>query len=111
MESSAASAAFSALGHEPRLAVYRLLARAGAAGMAAGDIARATGARPNTLSSNLAILTAAGLITPRRVGRSIIYAVSFDRLGEILAFLVDECCGVLPEFSAPYPQKVAAPSR
>jgi len=35
-----------------------------------GDIARAMGARQNTLSSNLRILSSAGLISARRVMRS-----------------------------------------
>jgi DNA-binding transcriptional ArsR family regulator len=90
MELAAAVLSFSALGHEPRLEVYRLLLRAGAAGMAAGDIARETGARQNTLSSNLNILSAAGLISSRREGRSIIYSAVNERIGEIVAFLMED---------------------
>ena len=48
--------ALSALAHEARLDVFRLLVRAGPAGMAAGEIADALGARQNTMSTNLAIL-------------------------------------------------------
>jgi DNA-binding transcriptional ArsR family regulator len=90
MELATAVLSFSALGHQPRLEVFRLLLRAGAGGMAAGDIARETGARQNTLSSNLSILTAAGLITPRREGRSIIYAAVNERLGDLVAFLMED---------------------
>ena len=90
MELAAAVLSFSALGHRPRLEVFRLLLRAGAGGMAAGDIARETGARQNTLSSNLSILTAAGLIAPRRDGRSIIYTAVDERLGELVAFLMED---------------------
>ena len=88
MELAAAVLSFSALGHLPRLEVFRLLVRAGPGGMAAGDIARETGARQNTLSSNLAILTAAGLIAPRREGRSIVYSAVNERIGDLIAFLV-----------------------
>ena len=72
MESTPAVAALSALAHEGRLSIFRLLVQAGQGGMAAGDIARSTGALPNTLSSNLNILSSAGLVTSRRDGRSII---------------------------------------
>jgi ArsR family transcriptional regulator, arsenate/arsenite/antimonite-responsive transcriptional repressor len=101
MEPSAAVTALSALAHEGRLGVFRLLVQAGAEGMAAGEIARATGALPNTLSSNLNILSVAGLITSRREGRSIIYAAAYGRMQELLAFLVEDCCAGKPEICAP----------
>jgi DNA-binding transcriptional ArsR family regulator len=90
MELATAVLSFSALGHQPRLEVFRLLLRAGAVGMAAGDIARETGARQNTLSSNLSILAAAGLIAPRREGRSIIYSAVNERIGDLIAFLTED---------------------
>lgn len=58
--------------------------------MPAGDIARETGSRQNTLSSNLSILSAAGLIAPRREGRSIIYSAVYDRIGDLVAFLMED---------------------
>ena len=101
MESTSAVTALSALAHEGRLAIFRMLVRAGAPGMAAGDIARATGALPNTLSSNLNILSGAGLVTSRRDGRSIIYAAAYPRMRELLAFLAEDCCAGNPEICAP----------
>jgi DNA-binding transcriptional ArsR family regulator len=92
MEVSVASAAFSALGHQPRLAVLCLLIERGPGGVSAGEIARLTESRPNTLSTHLNILAAAGLITARRDGRSIFYAASFDRISELVQFLVKNCC-------------------
>lgn len=92
MEIQAATATLSALAHPGRLEVFRLLVRAGRSGMAAGDIARAIGALPNTLSANLNILSHAGLVASRRDGRSIIYSVSFERMSDLLAFLVEDCC-------------------
>lgn len=97
MESTTAVTALSALGHAGRLGVFRLLVKAGADGLAAGEIARATGSRPNTLSANLNILSGAGLTRSRREGRSIIYTADFDRMGELLAFLVADCCDGRPE--------------
>ena len=108
MEQSSAIAALSALAHPGRLDVFRLLVRAGAEGMAAGDIAREVGALPNTLSANLNILSAAGLVTSERRGRSIIYSAAYDRMGRLLAFLMEDCCAGAPEICAP---AVAAANR
>lgn len=91
----------SALAHEGRLNVFRLLVTAGPTGIAAGDIARRLGVPPNTLSANLSLLTNAGLAQSRRDGRSIIYSARFDRMGELMAFLVQDCCGGAAEVCAP----------
>ena len=101
MESAAAVAALAALAHPGRLEVFRLLVRAGPDGMAAGEIARATGSLANTLSANLNVLSGAGLVTSRREGRSIIYAAGYERMSELLAFLMEDCCGGKPEICAP----------
>lgn len=101
MESNAAITALSALAHEGRLDVFRLLVRAGKDGMAAGDIARSVGVAPNTLSSNLGILSVAGLVRSRREGRSIIYSACYDRMQALLAFLLEDCCAGKAEICAP----------
>ena len=97
----------SALAHEGRLKVFRLLVSAGPEGLAAGDIARRLGTPPNTLSANLALLSHAGLVQSRRDGRSIIYSARFRRMGELMAWLAEDCCGGAPEVCAP----VAAAAR
>ena len=96
-----AANALSALAHPGRLEVFRLLVRAGPEGLAAGEIARATGSLAKTLSANLNILAGAGLVRSRRDGRSIIYAAGYDRMRELLAFLVEDCCGGNAEICAP----------
>jgi DNA-binding transcriptional ArsR family regulator len=101
MESPAAVAALSALAHPGRLEVFRLLVRAGPQGVAAGEIARATGSLANTLSANLNLLAGAGLVTSRREGRSIIYAAGYERMRALLAFLMEDCCGGNAEICAP----------
>ena len=93
MDAANAVGALSALAHPGRLDVFRLLVRAGPDGMAAGEIARATGTLANTLSANLNVLAGAGLVSSRRAGRSIIYAAAYDRMRELLAFLMEDCCG------------------
>ncbi|WP_394762843.1 ArsR/SmtB family transcription factor [Phenylobacterium sp.] len=101
METQSAVGALSALAHSGRLEVFRLLVQAGADGMAAGEIARATGSLSNTLSTNLGILAAAGLVTSNRQGRSIIYAAGYGQMRELLAFLMEDCCGGKPEICGP----------
>jgi DNA-binding transcriptional ArsR family regulator len=110
METNTAVAALSALAHEGRLEIFRLLVKAGDPGLAAGEIARATGTLPNTLSSNLAILAGAGLATSRREGRSIIYRAAYERMRDLLAFLVEDCCQGAPAICASI-AAIASPQR
>ncbi len=89
--------ALSALAHGHRLAVFRLLVRAGTDGLPAGEIAREVGVLPNTLSTHLTILSHAGLIHARREGRSVIYSADYDGIRDLLGFLVADCCAGRPE--------------
>jgi len=93
--------ALSALAHEGRLSVFRLLVRAGPEGLAAGDIARKLDVLPNTLSANLTVLATAGLVSSRRDGRSIIYKADYDRMSGLLGFLIEDCCNVDASICAP----------
>jgi DNA-binding transcriptional ArsR family regulator len=107
MEFDIAVAALSALAHPGRLAIFRLLVKAGPDGMSAGDIAKAVDSLPNTLSNNLAILSGATLVRSRRKGRSVIYAADYDRMRGLLAFLIDDCCGGNPSICAPLAEMVS----
>jgi DNA-binding transcriptional ArsR family regulator len=89
MDASETARVLAALGHEGRLSIFRLLGHAGPQGLPAGEVARRMGQLQNTTSSNLSVLTNVGLISGRRVGRSIFYAVTHDRFSETLAFLTD----------------------
>src|ERR1700742_3489331 len=108
MEITEAVKRLSALAQEGRLAVFRLLVKAGPDGMAAGDIARKLKTAANTMSAQLLVLSNAGLIRAQRDGRSIIYAADFDRMGALLLFLTEDCCGGKPEICAPLVQTVNA---
>jgi len=101
MESDAAIKGLSALAQESRLAVFRLLVKAGPDGVPAGEIARALEITPNTLSAQLTILSNAGLVTSRRDGRSIIYAAGYDNMSALLVYLMEDCCQGRPEVCAP----------
>ena len=101
MQTPTAVTALSALAHPGRLEIFRLLVRAGHEGVAAGELARATGSLANTLSTNLNVLAGAGLVASRRDGRSIIYSAAYSQMRELLAFLMEDCCGGKPEICAP----------
>ena len=101
MESAKAVQKLSALAQDARLAVFRLLVKAGPDGMAAGDIARKLKTAPNTMSAQLLLLSNAGLIRARRDGRSIIYAADFEAMSDLLLFLTEDCCGGRAEICAP----------
>ena len=100
MESKFAVNMLSALGHEGRLAIFRLLVKAGPVGIAAGDIARTLDVLPNSLSANLNVLSHAGLIASRREGRSIIYVADYGAMSGLLGFLIEDCCNGAPEICA-----------
>src|ERR1700748_1841757 len=108
METETALAQLSALAHDGRLAVFRLLVKTGPGGMAAGDIARRLKTPANTMSAQLLVLSNAGLVKARRDGRSIIYAADFDRMGALLLFLTEDCCGGKPEICVPLAQTINA---
>lgn len=107
MESTHALAAFSALGQDTRLDVFRLLVRAGAVGMIAGEIAQALDVRQNTLSANLSILLNAGLVRNTREGRAIRYFADMEGMRALLAFLMEDCCGGRPELCQPVIDEIA----
>lgn len=107
MEIAIATRRLHALAQESRLAVFRLLVRAGDAGVAAGDIARELDVAPNTLSAHLSVLSNAGLVSSRRESRSIIYAADYDGMSNLLAFLVEDCCQGRAEVCVPVGRAVA----
>ena len=74
-------------------ALYRLLVQAGDAGMAAGSLAEALGIPNSSLSFHLAHLARAGIIDQKREGRSLIYSANYASMNELVAFLMENCCG------------------
>jgi len=107
MESNAGIRRLSALAQESRLAVFRLLIKAGREGVPAGDIARSLEITPNTLSAQLTILANADLVTSRRAGRSIIYVANYDSMSELLVYLMEDCCQGRPEVCGPLAEVAA----
>jgi DNA-binding transcriptional ArsR family regulator len=87
----------SALAHEHRLKIFRLLVRAGPSGMPSTDIAEAVGISPTGASFHLKELDRAGLIVATRQGRYIRYAIQFDGMRQLLTYLTEDCCQGQPE--------------
>ena len=97
MDTNNAIAALGALAQEHRLSAFRLLAQMGETGMAAGELVRKVGIPHNTMSSHLATLSNAGLISATRDGRSMIYRIVPEVMRGLLGFLTDDCCHGRPE--------------
>lgn len=85
--------ALGALAQEHRLAVYRLLVQAGPDGMAAGALAEALGVPASSMSFHLAQLANAGLVSQRRVSRSIIYTADYAAMNALMGYMTENCCG------------------
>ena len=92
MDVELALEALSALSHETRLWVFRLLVQAGPQGLPAGEIAEALGSRQNTMSSHLKTLAMAALIDSERDGRSVVYKANYETVRELVLFLMQDCC-------------------
>ena len=97
MEMNFAVRSLSALAHEHRLGVFRLLVKAGAPGLAAGEIAAALELPPSSLSFHLAALEGAGLVIATRTGRFIHYRVEPEAIRSLLGYLTEDCCEGRPE--------------
>ena len=107
MDMEESLSAFSALSNAGRLEAFRLLIKAGSAGMLSGEIGERLGAKQNTTSTNLAILQAAGLIESTREGRAVRYRANMSGVRGLLTFLMEECCGGNPELCGPILDEVA----
>ena len=79
--------AFKALAQPTRMALYRLLKSAGADGLSAGAIADRLNVPPPTLSFHLKEMSASGLVSSKRDGRRMIYALNGELVSRLAAFL------------------------
>lgn len=92
MKTSKAAKLLAALGHESRLAIFRLLVEAGPEGMTVGAIGEQLDLPSATLSFHLAHLRRIGLIRGERESRFIRYAADYVAMDALLAFLTSNCC-------------------
>ncbi|MEZ5726677.1 MAG: helix-turn-helix domain-containing protein [Burkholderiaceae bacterium] len=92
MNEKSAVSALSALAQEARLRVFRALVGAGPAGMTPSALSAMLDIPGSTLSFHLKELVHADLVSVERDGRNLHYRPAFDRMNELLGYLVDHCC-------------------
>src|SRR5438309_10498243 len=93
--------ALAALALPTRLDVLALLVKREPDGMAASEIAKTVAVPQNTMSSHLAILSRAGLVTAQRFSRSIFYRADLGAFRAVMLFMMKDCCDGRPEICAP----------
>ncbi|MGB3409313.1 MAG: metalloregulator ArsR/SmtB family transcription factor [Jannaschia sp.] len=86
-----------ALAHPDRMRLFRLLVRHHPAALRTGEIGTILGQAPSTLSGHLAALHRAGLCVQRRDGRSILYSLNPVGTGDLIRYLVADCCRGRPD--------------
>jgi DNA-binding transcriptional ArsR family regulator len=110
MKRTSAVEAFSALAHDSRLAIIRLLVPEGPDGLPAGEIGRKLAIPASALTFHLTRLRSAGLISVRRNGQQMIYAACYDEMQHLMGFLSENCCrldarGCSPDCPQPLPTR------
>ncbi|KIC18733.1 ArsR/SmtB family transcription factor [Leisingera sp. ANG-Vp] len=84
--------ALAALGHDARLAIFRLLVKAGEEGLRVSDIGAHLGIAPSTLAHHLSALVDAGLVLQERQGREVFNRANYQQMQSVISFLTSECC-------------------
>lgn len=92
MDLKSTALALSALGHEARLEIFRLIVRAEPRGLNIGEIGRLVGAPPSTLAHHLNALVRAGLVVQEKQGREVINRAETEAMRRAFAFVEEECC-------------------
>ena len=92
MKTDAAAVHLEALGNPTRLAIFRLLVRAGETGLPVGRIQQRLDLPASTLSHHLKTLCATGLVRQTRERTTLICTADFKLMRGLVDFLVAECC-------------------
>jgi DNA-binding transcriptional ArsR family regulator len=80
------------IGNPTRLRIVRLLVRAGAEGLAVGQIQRRLNIPGSTLTHHIAHLKSAGVIRQQRQQATLICTMEYDVLQQLVDYLTEECC-------------------
>lgn len=83
---------FTAIAQESRLAIYRLLVKEAPHGLPVGEISRRLEIVPSTLSGHLGVLKRTGLLKATRRQRQIHYAANLEAMGDLVRFMLEDCC-------------------
>lgn len=89
---SPSARSLAALGHDARIAIFRLLVKAGDDGLRVSDIGEHLGLAPSTLAHHLSTLVEAGLVLQDKQGREVFNRVDFPAVNRLVGFLTSECC-------------------
>ncbi len=92
MQEVQAANGLSALGNRTRLRLFRLLVKAGDAGMNVGDIQALIEVPASTLAHHLTTLARSGLVIQERRGREVISRADYGTMRGLMGYLTEECC-------------------
>ncbi len=92
MELDVIAKRMNALGNETRLAVFRVLVRAGPDGVPVGRVQKALGLPASTLTHHLHRLIGAGLAHQERKGTILTCYANFEKMTATFLFFANECC-------------------
>lgn len=92
MDLEQAAAQLAELGHSTRLAIFRILVRAGQGGISVGEIQQLLNIPGSTLSHHLSRMSKVGLMQQTRDGRTLWCKLEFTAMSRLLEFLMAECC-------------------
>jgi ArsR family transcriptional regulator len=92
METTSVIGALSALAHESRLGIFRLLVEQGPEGLPAGEIASRRRLANANASFHLKELAHAGLVKSVQAGRFIYYAANYKTMNGLVDYLTRNCC-------------------
>jgi DNA-binding transcriptional ArsR family regulator len=81
--------------------VFRYLVKLHPEPVQAGELARICEVPHNTMSTHLAVLTRAGLLSVTRESRSMLYQADIEGFRALVSFLTRDCCQGRPEICAP----------
>ncbi len=105
MENKTAVTALAALAQDSRLAIFRLPVQVGPEGLPAAKIRETLAIPPSSLTFHMKDLSHAGLVQSRQESRFVIYSANYEAMNELLAFLMENCCGGAPCIATPVPEK------
>jgi len=86
-----------ALGHARRLEIYRMLVRAGEAGLPVGHLQERLDIAASTLSHHVHKLVEVGLVTQERQATTLICRANYPVMNALVGYLSDECCADVAE--------------
>ena len=107
MKDNSAVKSLSAMSHLGRLKLLRLLIQAGDMGIRSGDLAKHAKIGATTASAQLLVLANADLVFSKRDGREISYFANYPVLGNLMAFLMHDCCANREEICCVVNRKAA----